>query len=177
MSELFTIPLKGLKEGRYIFNFKIDNEFFEKFEESEIKEGALSAAVEMDKIASHFDLIVKIWGTIMISCDRCLEMFPYSINCENRLIVKLEEEISINDNADIIYYSDDEYELDLGQHLYEFIHLALPIRRVHPVDKNGKAGCNPEMIKKLNELLIDEEKENDTDPRWDKLKKLINNKN
>jgi uncharacterized metal-binding protein YceD (DUF177 family) len=48
---------------------------------------------------------------------------------------------------------------------------------VHKHKENGKVGYNPEMIKKLNELLIDEEKHNDTDPRWDELKKLMNNKN
>jgi uncharacterized metal-binding protein YceD (DUF177 family) len=173
MAEIFTIPLKGLKAGRYDFDFKIDNEFFEKFEESEIKEGVLSAAVEMDKVASHLDLIVKISGTVMISCDRCLEMFSHTINCENRLIVKSENDVS-GDDTDIIYLSVDEYELNLVQHLYEFIHLALPIRRVHPADNDGKSGCNPEMIERLNELLIDEEKQNNTDPRWDELKKLMN---
>ena len=176
MSELFTIPFKGLKEGRYSFEFKVDNEFFEKFEESEIKKGKLSAVVEVDKRASHLDLLIKILGTAMISCDRCLEMFSYPINCENRLIVKFEEDVSNND-ADVIYLSTNEHELDLQQHLYEFIHLALPIRRVHQADKDGKIGCNPEMIKKLNELLIDEDKQNNTDPRWDELKKLMNNKN
>jgi uncharacterized metal-binding protein YceD (DUF177 family) len=90
--------------------------------------------------------------------------------------VKFGEDIS-TDDADVIYISTDEHELDLRQHLYEFIHLALPIRRVHPADKDGKIGCNPEMIKKLNELLIDEDKQNNTDPRWDELKKLMNNKN
>jgi len=173
MTGIFTIPLKGLKEGRHNFNFDIDNEFFEKFEESEIKDGTLSAAVEMDRRASHFDLIVKILGTVMISCDRCLEMFLYPINCENRLIMKMEENISNDDDADIIYFSADEYELDLKHHLYEFIHLALPIRRVHQPETD----CNPEMIKRLNELFIHEEKQNNTDPRWDELKKLTNNKN
>ena len=176
MSEIFTIPFKGLKEGRYSFNFKVDNEFFEKFEESEIKKGNFLATVEMDKRASHLDLLVKISGTALISCDRCLEMFLYPINCENRLIVKFEQDVS-NDDADAIFLSTDEHELDLQQHLYEFIHLALPIKRVHQTDENDKIGCNPEMIKKLNELLIYDEKQNDTDPRWDELKKLMNNKN
>ena len=176
MSEIFTIPFKGLKEGRYSFEIKIDDEFFEGFEESEIKEGKILAVVEMGKKASHIDLLIKISGTAMVICDRCLEMFSYPINCENRLIVKFEEDIS-NDDADVICLSIDEHELELRQHLYEFIHLALPIRRVHPFDKNGKVGCNPEMIKKLNELLIDEDKQNNTDPRWDKLKKMINDKN
>jgi uncharacterized metal-binding protein YceD (DUF177 family) len=104
-------------------------------------------------------------------------VFSYPISCENRLIVKFEENVSDNGDADIIYLSVDEYELDLRQHLYEFIHLALPIRRVHQPDENGKVGCNPEMIKRLNELIINEEKQNNTDPRWDELKKLMNNKN
>ena len=173
MSGIYTIPFKGLKEGRYSFEFEVNNEFFEKFEESEIKEGTLLATVEVDKRTTHLDLLVKIVGTVMISCDRCLEMFSYPINCKNRLIVKFGNDTANND-ADVIYLSTDEYELDLRQHLYEFIHLALPIRRVHPLDKNGKTGCNPEMIKKLNELLIDEEKQNNTDPIWDELKKLMN---
>ena len=176
MSETFTIPFKGLKEGRYDFDFKVDDEFFEKFEESEIKEGTLLAVVKMDKRTSHLDLLVKVTGAAVISCDRCLEMFSYPISCENRIDVKFGEDNSSGD-ADVIYLSTDEHELDLRQHIYEFIHLALPIRRVHPIDKNGKIGCNPQMIEKLKELLIDEDKQNNTDPRWDELKKWMNNKN
>jgi hypothetical protein len=43
---------------------------------------------------------------------------------------------------------------------------------VHPVDKHGENTCDPVMIKKLEEFIIEEEKEND--PRWDELKKLMN---
>jgi len=176
MSGKFTIHFKGLKEGRYSFDFKVDDEFFEKFEGSEIKEGNLLAVVEMEKRASHLDLLVKISGTAMISCDRCLEVFSYPISCENRIIVKFGEDNS-NADADVIYLSTDEHDLDLMQHLYEFIHLALPIRRVHQVDKDGNNGCDPEMIKKLKEMIVNEDKQNNTDPVWDELKKWMNNKN
>jgi len=60
----------------------------------------------------------------------------------------------------------------LQQHIYEFIHLALPIRRVHPDDKKGNSTCDPIMLKKLEELVIDEDVDND--PRWDELKRLMN---
>lgn len=173
MTGIFTIPFKNLKEGHYSYDFKIDDEFFEKFEESEIKQGNLSASVEMNRKTSHLELIVKISGTVMTICDRCLETFPYPVSCENELIVKFENDNSIDD-TDIIYISSDEHELDLRQHLYDFIHLTLPIRRLHPPDKDGKTGCNQEMIKKLDELIIGEEKQNNTDPRWDELKKLMN---
>ena len=62
MSGSYTIPLSGLKEGRHIFDFEIDKEFFEQFEESEVKEGSLIANIEMDKRSSHIDLVIRISG-------------------------------------------------------------------------------------------------------------------
>ena len=174
MSGLYTISISGLKEGQHTFDFEIGNEFFEEFEESEIKEGSLKAYIEMEKRSSHLTLLVRISGTVMICCDRCLEMFARPLQCENRLLVKPGKSIS-DDDPDIISLSSDENEVDLRQNFYEYIHLALPIKRVHPDDKNGNSTCNPEMLKKLKELLVDEEDEKHIDPRWDDLKKLMNN--
>jgi len=148
MSGLYTISISGLKEGQHTFDFEIGNEFFEEFEESEIKEGSLKAYIEMEKRSSHLTLLVRISGTVMICCDRCLEMFARPLQCENRLLVKPGKSIS-DDDPDIISLSSDENELDLRQNFYEYIHLALPIKRVHPDDKNGNSTCNPEMLKKL----------------------------
>jgi uncharacterized protein len=174
MSGLYVIPLSGLKEGHHTFDFEIGNEFFEKFEESEIKEGRLTAVVGIEKRSSHLDLVVRVSGTVMISCDRCLEMFSRPVESENRLLVKTGKSIS-EDDPDVLSLSSDEHELDLMQYFYEFIHLALPIKRVHPDDKKGRSTCNPEMLKKLNELLVEDEEEKHNDPRWDDLKKLMNN--
>jgi uncharacterized metal-binding protein YceD (DUF177 family) len=172
MSGTFTIPLSGLKEGRHTVDFEIGNEFFEKYEESEVKEGSLIANIEIDKISSHLDLLIRISGSVRVCCDRCLKIFSQPVNCENRLLVKFGKGIEASD-PDILSVPVDGNELDLQQHIYEFIHLALPIKRVHPDDKNGKSTCDPEMLRKLEELII--EKENKNDPRWDELKKLMNN--
>jgi uncharacterized metal-binding protein YceD (DUF177 family) len=171
MSGSYTIPLSGLKEGHHSIDFEIDNKFFEKFEESEVKEGSLIATIEMDKRSTHVDLIIRVSGSVRINCDRCLEPFSQPIVSENRILVKFGKSLEDID-PDIISVPADEHELDLQQQLYEFIMLALPIKRVHPVDKNGKSACDPVMLKKLEELIIEEEKEND--PRWDELKKLMN---
>ena len=171
MSGRYTIPLSGLKEGRHTIDFEIDKEFFEQFEESEVKEGSLIANIEMDKRSSHLDLVIRISGNVRICCDRCLEMFFHPVVCENRLLVKFGKTIEDID-PDILSLPVGEHELDLQQHIYEFIMLALPIKRVHPNDKKGKSTCDPVMLKKLEELIVDEETE--TDPRWDELKKLMN---
>ena len=169
---MFIIPISGLKEGQHLFDFKIGSRFFEEFEESEINEGTLSVIIEMDKRSSHFDLIIKITGEVRICCDRCLEIFPQPIACENKLLVRFGKKWN-DDDPDIITIPVDEHELDIKQYLYEFIHLALPIKRIHPDGIGGKNACDPDMLDKLSKHIVNKEKEND--PRWDELKKLINN--
>jgi DUF177 domain-containing protein len=171
MSGAYSIPISGLKEGHHTFNFEIHKAFFDLFEESEIKEGELAASAEVDRRPSLIDIRVRISGRVRISCDRCLEMFDFTMECDNNLVVKFG---SVKDDSDpeIVTLPRDEHELDLKQYLYEYIHLALPIQRIHPDDENGESTCNQLMLKKLKEHLIEEEVKND--PRWDELKKLIN---
>jgi uncharacterized metal-binding protein YceD (DUF177 family) len=172
MSGLFAIPISGLKDGRHSYDFEINKAFFDKFEESEIEEGSLTAVVEADKHSTHIDLSVRIEGNVNISCDRCLELFRQPVSCENRLLIKFGR-VSDDSDPDIVTIPADENEFDLRQYFYECIILALPIQRVHPADKSGKSACDPEMLKKLKEHIADDEKIND--PRWDELKKLMNN--
>jgi uncharacterized protein len=59
MSGYFTIPISGLKPGRHIYDFEINNEFFDKFEESEVKEGDLKAILKLKRDPTHIDLEYK----------------------------------------------------------------------------------------------------------------------
>src|SRR5450759_2273771 len=158
MSSSYTILLGGLREGHHTIDFEIDKKFFEKFEESEVKEGSLFANIELDKRSTHLNMIIKVSGSVRVCCDRCLEMFSQPVISENRLLIKFGKSIEDTD-PDILSVPIDEYELDLQQQIYEFIILALPIKRVHPADKDGKNACDPVMLKKLEELIIEEEKE------------------
>jgi uncharacterized metal-binding protein YceD (DUF177 family) len=172
MSGLYAIPISGLKEGRRTFDFKISNEFFEQFEESDVREGNLFITVEANKVSSHVDLAIRIAGTVTIACDRCLGLFPWHLECENRLLVKFGKFFDESD-PEITTVPADENELDMSQYFYEYILLALPIKRIHPDNSKGDSTCDPVMLKKLKEhVVIEEEKK---DPRWGELKKLLNN--
>jgi uncharacterized metal-binding protein YceD (DUF177 family) len=171
MSGLFTIPINGLKEGLHYYDFEINKEFFDQFEESEVKDGTLSVRIEAQRSSTHIDLNIKINGIVKICCDRCLVMFPLDIDCENRLLVKFGRTRDESD-PDIITIPADEHELDMKQGFYEYIHLALPIQRIHPDDKNGNSTCDPDMLKRLKEHIIEED--HGFDPRWEELRKLIN---
>jgi uncharacterized metal-binding protein YceD (DUF177 family) len=91
---------------------------------------------------------------------------------ENRLLIRIGKKWDEND-PDLLTIASDEHEIDISQNLYEYIHLALPLKRIHPTDKSGNSTCNREIMKKLDEHTSNTEKEND--PRWDELKKLMNN--
>lgn len=171
MSGLNTIPLSGLKEGLHTYDFEIGNKFFEQFDESEIREGELQVTAVLDKRSSHYDLVIRIEGKVRIECDRCLEKYDQPISCENRLLIKPGKSWDDSD-PDMLTIPADGYELDISQYIYEFTHLAMPLKRIHPNDKKGNSTCDPEMLQKLNELIIDIEKKGD--PRWDELKKLMN---
>lgn len=172
MSGLYSIPISGLKEGKHSYDFEINKEFFEEYEESEVKEGSLRAIIDADKRSSHIDLAIKIEGVVTIPCDRCLEEYSLPLSCENRLLVRFGKTLDDID-PDLIVVPAEEYELDLKQYFYEYILLALPIQRVHPDDRNGKSTCDQEMLDKLKEHIVSDE--NEIDPRWDELKKLMNN--
>ncbi|MBP5474449.1 MAG: DUF177 domain-containing protein [Bacteroidales bacterium] len=170
MSRLYTIPINGLKNGYHTFEFDIDDEFFEHFEESEVKKGNLTVFIESEKNTSFMDMAITIKGYVEVLCDRCLEPFNQAISCENDLLLKFGDN-EIDDDPDVMTISKDEGEFDLSQIFYEYIILALPIKRVHPDDAEGNSTCDPEMLEKLSEHLSNSEEQID-DPRWDALKKL-----
>ena len=172
MSGLYAIPLAGLKEGRYTYEFVIGDDFFKAFEESEIHRGELRADVVLDKRSTHLELNITVSGFAEVVCDRCLERFPIRISCNNKLFVKQGKEWEEAD-PDMITITPDEHQIDLSQYIYEYIHLALPIKRIHPDDVKGNSTCDPEMIKQLRAHLI--EGEGRTDPRWEELRKLTKN--
>ena len=84
-------------------------------------------------------------------------------------------------NDDVIVLPLEDNQINVAQYLYELIILGLPIKHVHPDDENGNSTCNPEMLDKLNEYLVDEVDEDEEvnqpiDERWSELKKLLDNK-
>jgi len=171
----YVIPLKGLKEGQHSYHFKIDDTFFDEFENSEIKKGNLNLQVLLNKQINIISLDFIINGYINTTCDRCLEDFKLNINSSNQLFIKFSEDE--NDEDEIIYISENKHQINIAQYIYEFINFNIPLKKIHPVDENGNSDCNIEMIGKLKKLR--KENSDEIDPRWEELKKLKNkiNKN
>lgn len=168
----FVIPFKGLKVGKHNFVFDIDDKFFDDYEQSEITQGHVHIEVDLDKRSNMLEFHFRLAGNVMVTCDRCLDEFEMPIEFDAPLYVKFGDE-NEEQTDEIIVLSHSEFEIDVAQYIYEFVHLSLPYKRVHPNDSKGRSTCNKEMLKKLDEYII-RENEEDNDPRWDDLKNLLN---
>ena len=161
----FLIPFIGLSLGKHEYDFDVDDSFFEEYDYSEIKQGNLKVNLILDKQSSMLILNFKITGFVNVMCDRCLDNFNMALNTEQRLFVKFGEETK-EETDEVVVFSNNEYEIDAAQYIYEYIVLSLPHSRIHP-----EGECDPEVIKKLEEIKINKEKKN-IDPRWDILKNI-----
>ena len=125
------------------------------------------------------ELNFKHKGTIHVSCDLTNEMFDMPIKGQMKLVVQFGEEFN-NDNDELLVLPHGEHQIDISQYIYEMIVLSIQLRRVHPGIKDGS--LKSEVLDKLNELKVKEkktdkiQKEENIDPRWDKLKQLLTDK-
>lgn len=166
----YTIPFKGLKDGKHEFDFTIDQEFFEQFQTEDVYQAEASVKVSFNKKTLVTTLKFELDGNLKTVCDRCLDEMEIEVSGENSLYLKFgEEHEELAD--DVVVISDSENEIKIAHYIYELFSLSLPLSFVHPEDENGDSTCNSKMIEKLDEFSVNEEDK--IDPRWNDLKKLF----
>ncbi|GGA70204.1 DNA-binding protein [Flavobacterium palustre] len=173
----FLIPFVGLKLGKHHFEYQINNAFFENFEYDEFQNSDIKVAVVLEKKSNMLELNFKHKGTVNVPCDLTGEDFDLPIKGKMKLIVRFGEVFN-NDNEELLILPFGEFEIDIAQYIYEMIVLSVPLKRVHPGVKDGS--LKTEVLDKLSELQVkeikEENKEENIDPRWDKLKQLLTDK-
>jgi len=162
----YKIAFRGLTEGEHKFEYKLDSNFFENFEMTKGVEGCVGALVTLKKTSLFIELKIELDGSVKGICDHCLGDVNVPIIGETELfIVESGREEGNNDDFVVVDPNDDY--IDISLYLYETYILNYPMKVVH---KDGE--CDEDMYEILDDYIIEEEK---IDPRWDELKKLINN--
>jgi uncharacterized metal-binding protein YceD (DUF177 family) len=171
----FDIAFSGLKLGEHQFDFQIDAKFFEAFEYSDFQKADLTANVQFLKRETQLRLQMQVEGKVWVPCDITNEMFWLPLEAEATLQVKFGEEFD-DSEEDLLILPHGEHRLNLAQYFYEMAVLAKPLKVVHPEVESGEKG--QEILAKLEALSPEEPEtkkdDEDTDPRWDKLKDLLN---
>ena len=169
----YNIPFRGLKEGKHRYDFRIEDKFFESFPEGEIQHGRLEAGIDLIKRSTGLEVDFNITGSVKVPCDRCLDEFIMPVDHQGKLFFEFGQESGeVTDELIMLSAADDE--LNVSQYIYEFINLSLPLQKVHPDDFEGNSLCNEDMLKRLNNGSDNNNDDEIDDPRWDKLKDLIN---
>jgi uncharacterized protein len=159
----YRIPYLGLKLGKHQYQFTLTEEFFDKFEFSEVHKCQLEASVELEKQSTMLVFTIGLAGTVETTCDRCGDDLTLPVSTEHRLIVQFgEETVEVDD--EVLVLSAAEHEVDLSQYLYEYAHLALPARHVHA----NPADCNQESLRALEKYKVD----TTANTQWAALKNL-----
>jgi uncharacterized metal-binding protein YceD (DUF177 family) len=170
----YLIPFIGLKVGKHQFEYNISKKFFDSFDYHDFEDCDIKVNIVLEKKSTMLELSFKHKGTVHVPCDVTNEMFDLPIKGKIKLVVQFGEEFN-NDNEELLILPNGEHQIDVSQYIYEMIILSIPLKRVHPGVKDGT--IKNETIDKLKELSTkDTIKEENIDPRWDKLKKLLTDK-
>ena len=143
VTKQYAIAWKGLKNGTYRFDFKVDNALFGAYGSTDIKDGDLSVGVTLERGESMLSLQTVIRGTVTVACDRCLEDCRLPVAFDGTLLVRFSDEVADYD-GEVMWMLPGEDQVDLKQYIYESIVLSLPYQRVHP-----EGECNPEMLERF----------------------------
>lgn len=183
----YKIDLKDMENDSSAYEFVLDNAFFNSIDAPEVQKGNIHVALTVKRTAGAYELSFQINGTVQIPCDRCLDDMDLDITSTDKLKVKLGKDYA--EEGDIVVIPEEEGIINIAWFMYEFIALSIPMKHVHALGK-----CNKAMVGKLNKHLrvssdddewsadleetlteIDEEVSQEMDPRWNDLKKILDN--
>jgi uncharacterized protein len=181
----YRINIIGLSNKVHHFQYEIGRSLFEEYGKDLVSDGTFTADVSLDKHETFLEADFTIRGTAHLICDRSLEPFDFPINMRRKVVFKYgDQDEEITDEITIIQR--DAAWIELGQYLYEFIALAIPLKKLHPrfqesADEDDDSEGKIVYTSGGTESSDGDDRQpghdngdgtDDIDPRWSALKKL-----
>ena len=147
----FLIPLNGLASGRTEFRWKAGKEFFGSFGNAEILDADLTAVAAVEKSGHDLKVDCHMSGSVTVLCDRCMDELVMPVDVEAGFDVRYgeapqDETEDDGGERETLYVDPVESCLDMGQIVYDYVCLSLPMQRFH---EDGK--CNPVAMTRLKD--------------------------
>lgn len=169
----FSLPFVGMKDGIHTYFFNVEDDFFKEFDHSPIEKGSFAIKIDFDKQSGISEMDLHLDGIVNAVCDRCLTDINLPVSGDYHLYVKVSADE--DDEDDVIYLKDTNSNLYLGQIIYEYICLSLPLSNTYDCDDDLPRPCDDAVLNKLNhseEHQDDNENSNENDI-WKGLKGWI----
>lgn len=128
-------PLKTFDIDTYqpdaVHTYQLDANFFALFENTLLHHGQLTATVQLSKAPTNIQLQFHIQGHVELACDRSLQPFDHPISLHQEVNFKLGDKDQELD-ANLYTIGPRTTIINVAQHLYDLIHLAVPMKKIHP---------------------------------------------
>ena len=163
------VRISGLSAGEHNFKFKVGQAFFSSFKSNLLENGEVDVNLIMLKKETHYELSFNLVGWVSSACDRCLLDYRHPISSTSNLFAKLGDEYQeLSDEMVMIPRS--EHEIDAGQWVFEFILMALPMKKVACEIIKDDSICDDGVIARTEEEKVEQD-----NPIWEALKALNKN--
>ncbi|GGH68481.1 YceD family protein [Phaeocystidibacter marisrubri] len=184
----YNIVFSGLKLGSHSFEYEIDDSFLDiLFDYHELPGLQAHVDVELTKQNTMLELNFSLKGELPVTCDLSNKPFVQPIENTFTLVVKFGEEYNDDDDV-ILVLPHGDYEINIAHYIYELIVLSIPLKFIHPDIEEGDLDDETrELLEKYMPRADDDDNEEedseedeeddedeDIDPRWSKLKDLLN---
>jgi uncharacterized metal-binding protein YceD (DUF177 family) len=168
----FDVSIVNLLNKKYDYNYLCKADFFECFENSLLTTGNCEVKVNFDKSETMITSQFEIKGTIELICDRSLEPFDFPIDLQEKIFFKFgTKAVELSD--DVIIIPHNTQTLNLSDTIFELICLQVPMKKLHPKFADEETDGDEILIYSSDVVEEDETPEEEIDPRWANLKKLL----
>ena len=175
--EEFEIEFVKLENGIHLFEYQINETFFDFFKNIDINAARVSVKLELNKLDNVLQIFIEGSGILQMTCDRCLGDVIYPVDNDFTVIYnlnaaedKIEEAHHVN--MDLFYVKGNQFSVNVAESIYQSFLTEIPM--VKRCDDIENGAWNDEMINKIENLESSNEQKLESDPRWDDLKKLLN---
>lgn len=174
----YDVSFSGLDLGSHSFEFEIAQSFFDLFEfEQDFDHPELKINLLLYKRNNFLEIDIRLSGSVGLDCDITNEHYTQILEAHNEFIIKFGEEFDDSDD-EVWIIPFGEHSFNVAQLIYEMCLLAVPFKRIHPDVVNGKSRSEMiDLLEKYSPNEAEDSNNEETDPRWEALKKLKSNNN
>ncbi len=170
----FEIAFVGLKPGQHEFSYKVDDRFFEEYNEQDFRNPDAQVKLKLEKNTGFMILRFEIGGIAEVTCDRCNSSLPLQLFDEFTVTVKMTEEPDVmneqEEDPDVYYISRGESHIDVKDWIYEFVNLSIPMQKTCDFENMDGPYCNPAARDVLKKMSPDGQE--GSNPIWKGLEKF-----
>jgi uncharacterized metal-binding protein YceD (DUF177 family) len=174
----FEIAFVGLKPGVHQFNYDLNDKFFAEKGLQDFSHVKAHVKLSLEKNTGFMLLKFEVGGKADVACDRCGNPLSLELWDEFKMLIKLVDDPEVmneqEEDADVHYISRNESHIQVGDWIYEFVMLSVPMQRMCSKEEMGGPQCNNEVLEKLRQMEV-RHIENNANALWKGLDKFKEN--